>query len=105
GRPGDVRGDDAAGRMEQRVVRRWRLLGEHVEGSAGDDVLAQRARQGGLVDHLTAARVDQKGAGLHPAERALVDEVLRLRGEGTVEGDDVALPEQGLLVDEAHAWL
>src|SRR5262245_12760062 len=67
-----------------------------VERRPGDEVLLKRPRQGGLVDHRAAGRVDQKRRALHARQRPLVDEVPRVGRQRHVQRNYVRCDEQAI---------
>ena len=75
------------------------LVGEDVE--AGSQTLGlERLEQRGLVDQLTARRVEEDGPVLHPFEERPVDQAGRGGARRQMEGDDVGGREQ--LVERAR---
>ena len=80
--------------VEQRVVRRHRLILEHVEGRAREPSFVQRIVQRRLVHDSPARSVHQVGAGLHHRQLFGADHAARLVGERSVGGDDVRFLEQ-----------
>ena len=60
------------------MIRRWRLLGDHIERRAGDPLSAQRVDERGFIDERAARSVDQKGRRLHQRQSVRIDEISRL---------------------------
>src|SRR5207245_4566390 len=58
-----------------------------------------------LVHDRPTGGVDQDGRLLHQPQRALVDEVARLRGQQRVERDEVRLPQQRVHVHRGGVQL
>jgi hypothetical protein len=81
-------------RLELLVVALG-LDGKHVDGGAGEMAALQRVGQRVDVHHGAARGVDEVGARLHGGELGAADQVFRLRRLGHVQGDDIALAEQG----------
>ena len=73
GGPCEVRGDEAVGDAEERVVRGRGFGGEDVEGGGGDGVVAEGGGEGGFVDERAAGGVDEEGGGFHGGEPCGVD--------------------------------
>ena len=86
---------------EQGTVGGGGLLGQHVQAGPCQAALVQGVGQGLLADKAAPGGVDQKGGGLHQPQAAGVHQALGLGGEGAVEGDHVAFPEQGVQVHPA----
>ena len=76
--------------IEQRRLRR-RFDGEHVEGCAGDDAIANRFGQLGLVDDSAAGDVDQSHRRLGLEQQVAVDEAGRLLRLRQVDRQEVGL--------------
>ena len=89
-------------RHEQHVLERQqigmhrRLVLVDVERRAGEQVLLQRPRQRLLVDDRAARRVDEIRRALHARQRALVDQMPRLRRQRHVQRDDVRRDQQAI---------
>ena len=83
---------------EQRILLR-RLLGEHVEGRAGDLAGIERRAQRRLVDQAAARAIDDAHALLHLGERRGVDDVPGLVGQRRVQRDEIGAPEQLVELD------
>ncbi|EAR50516.1 hypothetical protein OG2516_09735 [Oceanicola granulosus HTCC2516] len=88
-----MRGHDDVGQAEQRVLL-GRLLGEHVEGRAGDVAVLERVRQRLLVDEAAARAVDDPHALLRLGEVLAAQDVLRLLRQRHVQGDEVGARQQ-----------
>jgi hypothetical protein len=100
-----MRGDDDAGRPEQRMLGD-RLLGEDVEGRARDLARLQRLLERGMVDQLPPRTVDDQDAILHLREGLGVEPVRGLRGPRQVERDHVrARVEVGRALGALHPQL
>ena len=67
-----------------------------VERGAGNQAVLQRPHERGLVHDGPARRVDQIRAALHPRERRLVDQMLRLRRQRAMQRDDVGGGQQAI---------
>ena len=80
-------------------LRGRRLLGEHVEGGAGDLAGIERRAQGRFVDQPAARAIDDAHALLHRRERLGVDDVPGLVGERRVQRDEIGAPEQLVELD------
>ena len=75
---GYVRGDDYVVKGQKRVVGRWWLTVQHVEGSAPDFPGSERPVQVFLVEDLTPGAVYQIRVWLHQIKAGLVYTVQRL---------------------------
>lgn len=69
------------------------LGGEGIDARAAEAARLQRVQQGVFINEAAPGGVDQDGVRLHFGQLRRADEVLRLRRQGQVEGDDVALGE------------
>ena len=98
GRGAEMRRAHHVGMPEQRVLG-GRLLGEYVEGRAGDMAGIERSAQRHLVDQPAARAIDDAHALLHRGERLGVDDVLGLLGQRRVQGDEIGAPEQLVELD------
>src|SRR5438128_7188849 len=99
---GHVGRHDDVVHVEQRVVRRARLLLEHVEAGGGEMAARERLEDGALLLHGAARGVDVDRALLHEAEGLVVDHAARLVREWRVRGQDVDLWQHRL---QALLWL
>ena len=95
--------DDQIVQLEQRVVRRSRLLLEYVDRRSGDLAVRQRPVQGFLVDDRPARRVDEEGGRLHQRELARADQLPRLLVERAVHAHEVGFAQQRVQVHQLHA--
>jgi len=100
----EMRRTHHVGMAEQRIAGR-RLLGEHVEGGAGDLAGIERDAQGVLIDQAAARAIDDAHALLHCGDRLAVDDAFRLFRERRVQGDNIGAPEQLGELDLVHAQL
>ena len=98
---GRVGSEDEATDVEQRRVDIGFTL-EHVQGGAADLAGAKCCDQRGFVDDATAGGVDQVCGGFHGAQGSGIDQVVSL-GERGMDGDDIAVGQQGGGVDEGVA--
>ena len=71
-----------------------RLLGEHVDGRAGDALVREGPGQRGLVHGGAPPDVDEVGGGFHGAELGRPDHALGLRGEGSAHHHGVGAGEE-----------
>ena len=83
----------ALSQLREGVLGVDRLLLVDVDAGPGDLPLLEGGGQGALVDDAPPGGVDQDGGGLHQGQLGPRSPP-RLRGEGAVEGDEVALPEE-----------
>ena len=87
-------GQDHVRHRQQRVVRRGRLLLQHVEAGRpqppGDEGLGQRH----LVHHAAPAGVDEDGVGPQAGQLGRADQVVGVPVERGVHRDDVGALEQ-----------
>ena len=83
-------------RLDQRVVRIWRLLRQDVQRSARQLAVAQRRLERAQIHQAAACRVDQQGIRLERAKRGRVDHVAVVRSQRAVEADHVGRGEQRL---------
>ena len=70
---------------EQRVICRWWLLLQHVKGGTKETIFLQRLNEGCLINHTTAARVDQRCRWLHQCQRLGIDQMARRRHQWHME--------------------
>src|SRR6266545_3459598 len=89
------------GQGEERMVRLRGLLHEDVEAGPRDLLLGERAMEGVLVHHRSAARIDENGTRLHKAELARAHHVARAVREGYVQADHVRGAQELLEEHEA----
>src|SRR4051794_20295545 len=87
GDAGDVRRQDNLITSKQGMVRRRRLIIEHVEPSGGDAAPAQGSSERAFIDNAATRGVDEDRARLEEGE--LLSANQRLLGLRHVEGDDV----------------
>src|SRR3546814_5438009 len=87
------------------MIRGDRLGGHDVEAGAGDAAGPKGPGQGRLVHQPAARGVDDERALLHGSELRRPDQVAGCRRQRAVQGDDVALGDDGLegRVERAHA--
>ena len=97
-RSAEMRRADHVGQSEQRALRR-RLLGEHVDGRAGDMAGFQRRHQCRLVDEFAARAVDQPHALFGQLQRVRIDDVAGPVGERRVQRDEIGAAPQLLEFD------
>src|ERR1700730_12244583 len=67
---------------------------EYVEGSAGDRPSPWRAHQCAFINDWTSSGVDEDRRRAHAAQRSLVDQVMSLMRERTVDTDDIGEAKQ-----------
>jgi hypothetical protein len=82
-----MRRHDHIRQSPERIVARGRLKRETVEARARDPARFQRLDQRLFIHDLAARRVDQQRAGLHEAEFALADQIVRLRSQRAMQAD------------------
>ena len=85
------------------MIRGQGLGIEHVERGAGDPARLQRLDQRRLIDDRAARRIDQPCRRLHERELGGAHQSDRAPTEDEMDGDDVGLAEQRVLVDERRA--
>ena len=100
----EMRGDHDIVEPEQGAGGR-RLLGEDVEGGAGDAAFLQRFGQRRLVDQAAAGAVDDAHRRLELGDVLLRQDVARLVGERDVKGDEIGPLEQLVEFDLGDAEL
>src|SRR5258707_12242202 len=83
--PALVLGDDDVLHVPEGRILGQGLLGEHVEGGAGDFPALQRVKERVLVDDASARKVDEEGGRLNRREAFGIDAVFRLGWEGREE--------------------
>src|SRR6516225_9279508 len=90
-------------RSEEHMLHspEWRIRCErffhgHIDPGAGDAPCGERLNKCCLVDDTSASDVHQIGGGFHLTECLGVKEFLGLLGEGTSEGDEIGLGQEGL---------
>lgn len=72
-----MRREDQVGRAPERVIRRQRLIREHIDNGAAELAALQRIEQVGSDKVFAATDVDQLGAGLGPRKRGSVEQAAR----------------------------
>ena len=82
-----MRRDDDVVECQQRAAVRF--FRKHVEGRTGQLAGAKRVDERVLVDELAACDVDQAKTVLGGFELVAPDDVVRVRGEGEVERDEI----------------
>ena len=90
-----VGGDEDVFEAPKGGVLGVRLFPEVVDAGAGDGAGLEGGQHGGFVDAAAAGDVDQVGAFFHLREGRGVDDVLGCRRQGTGEGDEIGLGEEG----------
>ena len=94
GDAGDMRGDEDARVMPERVTRRQRLVAEHIEGRRAELAAVERRDQI-VLDQVTAAPgIDKAGAVGQTAKRAFAEDALGLRRQRQQADEDFARREQ-----------
>ena len=93
GAAADVGGQDHVGETLQagheRLVLARRLVGEHVDGGAGQMSRLDVGPQGAVVDDEAAAQVEERAPGSHGRELGLAEQAAVVRPAVDVEGDHV----------------
>ena len=79
--------DDVPERQQSRGDDR--LFLEDIESCAGDPAGFERFDESLLIDDWPPCRIDQKGAGLHPAQHIAINQVARSRGERNVNRNNI----------------
>ena len=102
-RPGDVGRDDAILSREQGVSRLWGLLGEYVQARPSQPPLVQCFCQSKLIHQGAPGCVDEERRGLHQGEQLPAHQAPGFLCQRAVQGDRVALLEQGLQAHPAAA--
>ena len=100
-----MRGEHHVRRVTQRVVGRHRLGGVDVDGGTTQVTRVERIGQRRLVDDAAASHVEDERARLGRLQLRLTDEAARLRGERSVDGDDVGAVQQLREADQLGAEL
>src|SRR5207244_4614302 len=87
-------------RSDNHVLHREKILlhsgleFEYVECSAGDRPSPQSVHQSAFINDWTSRGVDEDRRRAHAAQRSLVDQVVSLMRERTVDADDIREPKQ-----------
>src|SRR6266508_5563978 len=76
------------------MVRRRRLLGEHIQRGARDFSRCDRVVQRPFVNQATAGAVDNANALLHSSKGVLTNEASRLRGQRRMNGNKIRTCKQ-----------
>ncbi len=99
-----MRGDDEIRQpqIEQNIALLWGLDGQNVETRAANDFVGQRIGQGFLVDEPAAAGVDQNAVFLHQPQFTRADHVFGLGRQRQMQGNNVALAQQGFETGQAR---
>ena len=87
----EMRREDDAGNAQQRMIRRNRLTGEHVDCRACHDAILHRLGQIRLVDDASAGTVHKAHALLHLLHLFHGDHALGLRSQRHMHRDEVCL--------------
>ena len=95
----DVRGGHHLRVADQGPVG-GRLLGEDVEGGAGQSAGVEGGEERRLVDHPAAAAVDQQRPRFHPRQPLGAEQAAGLLGQRGVEGDHVGAGEQLVEIEQ-----
>ena len=74
------------------------LLFQHIHRRPGDFAIHQRVIQRPLIHHWAPGHVDEHCGGLHLLKGFRIHEIPGKGAQGTMEGNHVALPEQGFFV-------
>ena len=100
---GIVGRDDHVFELHQGVIRRRRLLDEHVEAGAGDKLVLQGADEIVLLVRASSRRVDVVGGPLHRFELVVAQQVSRRLVEGRMRGYVVGPGQQLVQLDLSRA--
>ena len=92
-------------RQAEERARGAGLLGEDVHPGARQPAVAQGVGEGGLIDHLTTGGVDDDRVPAEQPNRLGIKHVGRLRVRRDVEGDDIGVAEQRVVIDRRRAKL
>lgn len=93
-RPADVGRNQAAGRLQQRIVSANRLHGNHVQARREDLAVGQRLGEILFHNQRPAAVVQNDYAVLHSGDGVAADDALGGGGQRTVQRNHVRLGEQ-----------
>ena len=91
---GDVRGDDDVLHLPQWVARGQGFGFENVESGTGDFTGFERDREVSEIDSCAPADVDEVTGRLHLLKLRPAKHLLRLRGVGSGNDDEIALRQQ-----------
>ena len=95
-----MRGQNDVVELPQRVIGGQRLGLEHVQPGARQLAFSQRRDQGRPIDDRAAGRVDQKRGGLHQAQLALPEQMVRRAIQRAMHAHEVRASEQLVQVDQ-----
>ena len=100
----EVRGEDDVSRSRSGEICGRRLHLEDVERRGGDVAVRERCAESRFVDQAAAGAVDDAHALLAEREAAVIEHVLRLRGERHVHGDEVAAGRSSSSFSTSSTW-
>src|SRR5688572_5809335 len=95
-----VRRQDHVVELQDRIVRRRRLLLEHVEPGARDAPLGEHPGQRLLIDDRPARGIDEIGGRLHQRQALGIDEMPGLWRQRTIDAQHIGTLEQILQPDQ-----
>ncbi len=72
----------------------------HVKARPGDSSCPQRLDQRLFVHHFASRRIDEESARFHPSQFGSANQVMRMRGQGRVQAEEIRLAQEGFTIDE-----
>ena len=76
------------------------LIFKDIQTRSGNGSFTERLDQGGIIHHAAARGIDQDGCGFHAFQFLFSDEMVRSGRIGDVEGHNVSLAQQRILVHQ-----
>jgi hypothetical protein len=96
-----MRSENEGRQIAQRRVERQRLRLKNIERGRSDMPRAQRLRQRNFVDKAAARAIDHAYAAFRFSQAPGVEQVMRLRGERRMQGDEIRGGQQIIeLIDQ-----
>ena len=72
----------------------------HVKACPGDFSRPERLDQRLFIHHFSSRRIDEESSRLHPSQFGSANHVVRMRGQGSVQAEEIRLAQEGFTVDE-----
>ena len=98
GSPGNMRGDKGILRFQQRVVCLGRFLRHHIGTVGFDPSCFQGLSQCEVIDKRATPCIDEDGLRVHPVYGLIINKVVGIRSERTMQRDDIRSLKQILKV-------
>src|SRR4051794_31351750 len=94
GHPSRMRAREHIIELKQRMLRRWRLFGPHVDTCARNQLLVEGIHQRGFIMDEAPRRRNEISVRLHQRELSRPDHTPAFFGERTGDGDVIRAAEQ-----------